>query len=73
MNAYDRLVADRELDALEWNELEAVHFLCPQRYGYYRRHYPLETKEWCMDAAKSWAENKDEQAERRKSHGTGAT
>lgn len=73
MNVYDKKVADRELDNQEWAELEAIHFDCPIRYGYYRRHYPMESKQWAMDAAKNWVENKIDQAKRRKDHGTGAT
>lgn len=73
MNIYDKKVADKELSTVEWKELEEVSLECPWRYGYYRRQYPMETKQWCIDAAKNWAENKSEQADRRKDHGTGAT
>ena len=73
MNVYDKKVAERELSTYEWLELERFGLLCPQRYGYYRRHYPMESKQWCIDAAKNWANNKIEQRERRKDHGTGAT
>jgi hypothetical protein len=56
MNIFDKKVAQRELNDAEWQQLIQIHDQAPIRYGHLRRYFPLETKEWCIESAKTWGE-----------------